>query len=335
VLEELLTSREVDAVVAVVVATAVTDGEAALLRLAETAGRHPHVPVLVVPLGGLDGEGLHAVTTYSSVASAVRALSHVVGYVRWRAVPATFPPLSDPSAASAARAWCRSTLGARRDCWLDVAQARGLLGWYGVDLLGEVVTGEGQAVAAATRAGYPVAVKAAAAGALHKTEHRLLRIGLGSAEDVSRAVEELGPGAPLLVQPMRKGVELALGMVRDPALGPLVMVAAGGVATDLWADRTFLVPPVSSADAARALRGLRVWPLLDGYRGQPSVDVDAVAELLVAVGRLAVDVPELAELDLNPAIVSGSGVSVVDVRARLATTDEAGADPPPQLRRAP
>ena len=102
---------------------------------------------------------------------------------------------------------------------------------------------------------------------------------------------------------MARGVEIALGVVRDPALGPLVMVAAGGVATDVWDDRAFLVPPLSRADASRALRSLRIWPLLEGFRGSAPADVAGLERLVLSVGRLAADVPELAELDLNPVLV--------------------------------
>ena len=137
---------------------------------------------------------------------------------------------------------------------------------------------------------------------------------------------------PVLVQPMATGVELALGIVRDPDFGPLVMVAAGGVATGVWNDRAFLVPPVTPLDAARVVRALRIWPLLDGYRGLPRVDVAALEALVVAVGELAVDVPDLAELDLNPVVVTPSGPVLVDVKARLARGSATDAGIPRRLR---
>ncbi len=165
---------------------------------------------------------------------------------------------------------------------------------------------------------------------------RLLIVGR-SVPEVERAVSdfaaELGRATvPVLVQPMASGVEVALGVVRDPALGPLVMVAAGGVATDVWNDRVFLVPPLSHADASRALHSLRIWPLLEGYRGSAPADVAALEQLVQAVGRLASDVRELAELDLNPVMVGPDGYAVVDVKMRLASPT--GPDPtaPRQLR---
>ncbi len=156
-------------------------------------------------------------------------------------------------------------------------------------------------------------VKVAEPGIVHKTDRGLVRVGLTSYDEVEAAVDGFGvslgqPDVGVLVQPLVSGVELALGVVRDPGFGPLVMVAAGGVATDLLADRVFLLPPLTRADAGRALRSLRCWPLLDGFRGSPRVDVAGLEELIVSLGALATDVPEVAELDLNPVLVATDGV---------------------------
>ena len=121
-------------------------------------------------------------------------------------------------------------------------------------------------------------------------------------------------------------------MFRDPSLGPLIMVAAGGVAVDVWDDHAFLLPPLGAADVVRALRSLRTWPLLDGFRGAEPAAVDDLARLVADVARLAVDVPELAELDLNPVMVSPTGSAVVDAKLRLAHPDAALQDLPRQLR---
>ena len=96
------------------------------------------------------------------------------------------------------------------------------------------------------------------------------------------------------VQPVVHGVEVACSVVRDEVFGPLVRVAAGGIASDVLQDEVHLLPPVAPSDAARALRGLRLWPLLDGFRGTARVDVAALEALVVAAARLAVDVPQVA-----------------------------------------
>jgi hypothetical protein len=113
------------------------------------------------------------------------------------------------------------------------------------------------------------------------------------------------------------------------------MVAAGGVATDVWDDRAFLVPPVARSDASRAIRSLKVWPLLDGFRGAPRGDVAGLETMIEALGRLAVDVPEVAELDLNPVLVGPEGCAVVDVKIRLAVPVGPDAATPRQLRPLP
>jgi acyl-CoA synthetase (NDP forming) len=220
--------------------------------------------------------------------------------------------------------------------WLPPEQAAALLADYGIKSLGETVQGAEAAVAAAQRMGYPVAMKVADPELVHKTDRGLVRIGVSGDLQVAAAVAdfaaELGTVPPVLVQPMATGVEVALGVVRDPALGPLVMVAAGGVATDVWDDRVFLVPPLSHADASRSLRSLRIWPLLEGYRGSAPADVAGLEQMVLAVGRLAADVRQLAELDINPVLVGEHGCAVVDVKMRLAAPF--GPDPtaPRQLR---
>jgi acyl-CoA synthetase (NDP forming) len=120
--------------------------------------------------------------------------------------------------------------------------------------------------------------------------------------------------------------------VRDPGFGPLVMVAAGGVATGIWEDRAFLVPPFSARDASRAIRSLRIWPLLDGYRGSPRSDVASLERVLVSLGDLAADVPEVAELDLNPVMATPEGAVLVDVKVRLAAAVPLDAGIPRRLR---
>ena len=95
-------------------------------------------------------------------------------------------------------------------------------------------------------------------------------------------------------------------------------MAAGGVATELWDDQRLLIAPVTRVDALGALRSLRIWPLLAGYRGQPAADTDGLTELIAAVGLLAYEVPELVEMDLNPVVVNPDGCELVDVKMRVA-----------------
>jgi acyl-CoA synthetase (NDP forming) len=125
------------------------------------------------------------------------------------------------------------------------------------------------------------------------------------------------------VQPqVSEGVELIVGVTLDRLFGPLVMVGLGGIAVELLGDQQFRVLPVTDVDAAEVVRSLRGSPLLFGYRGQPPADVAAVEDVILRVARLAGDLPEVAEVDLNPVLARPDGATVLDARVRVV--------PPPQ-----
>lgn len=343
----VLASGEVDALLLVPVATGVTDGRASLEAMLRVRAEHPDVPVVMVPLGGLDmpeSAGPEyagpAATCYRTTASAVGALSRVVRYAKWLRAPHGVAINADEAVRRTVQRRAGELLAEAADGgWLTPDAASELLAGYGLEGLGETAVGADATMEVARRLGYPVALKVADPDVVHKTDRGLVRIGIGddlaAAAAVADFFAELGAVAPVLVQRMAQGVEVALGVVRDPSLGPLVMVATGGVATDVWDDRVFLVPPVTGADASRAVRSLRIWPLLEGYRGAPPADVAALEQMLVNLGRLAADVREVAELDLNPVMVGEHGCAVVDVKLRLAAP--VGPDPaaPRQLRPLP
>ncbi|MGA9749622.1 MAG: acetate--CoA ligase family protein [Nocardioides sp.] len=180
-------------------------------------------------------------------------------------------------------------------------------------------------------------MKVADSNIVHKTDRGLVRVGLESPAEVIAAIRafarELGrEDVPVIIQPVVDGVEVALGVVRDPGFGPLVMVAAGGIATGILEDRAFLLPPFTERDAARAVRSLRIWPLLEGYRGLPRTDIEGLVNLLVTLAQLAIDVPEIAELDFNPVMCTPSEVVLVDVKVRLEESSPFNAGVPRQLR---
>jgi acyl-CoA synthetase (NDP forming) len=196
-------------------------------------------------------------------------------------------------------------------------EAMALLADYGI---GVPAAGEGsspdEAVAAAERIGYPVVLKTAAPGVQHKSDVGGVAVGLGDAEAVRRAYEEiaarLGPRAVVAAM-APPGVEMALGIVRDPMFGPLVLVAAGGVLVELLHDRRLALPPVDAAAAHRMIDGLRSRPLLDGLRGAPAADVEALAEAVARLSALATDLGDLLDaVDVNPVIVGPDGCVAVD-----------------------
>ncbi|GAA3811684.1 GNAT family N-acetyltransferase [Nocardioides panacisoli] len=332
-----LASGEVDAVIAVVVAIGTNDLDATLAALAEVRRSHPDRLVVAVPLGETE-PAPEDITVFRSAAAALSALGRVTRYAAWRRVDAHDPEPTDPAAARAARMTARGLLQvSTTQGWIRPAEARELLGRYEIDLDGRFASGVEEAGTVAQELGFPVAVKLAEPDVVHKTDQGLVRTGLRRRSEVEAAVASFermhGRPCSVLVQPMRSGVELALGVVRDPGFGPLVMLAAGGVAVDALDDRAFLVPPFHEDDALRVLRSLRVWPLLDGFRGAAPAATRDVARLAERLGRLAVDVPEVAEIDLNPVMVRPDGCAVVDAKLRLASASDAATDLPSQLRR--
>jgi acyl-CoA synthetase (NDP forming)/GNAT superfamily N-acetyltransferase len=334
----VLGSGEVDAVLVVPVATGVTDGSGTMTELVRARALHPEIPVVGVPLGGLPAAApaTPPITTYRTNASALRALGRAVRYAEWLAEEQAPPLPSDPARLVEAREQVRVTLAGVESRWLDAGQGAELLGGWGIPLLGRAAHSATEAMDAASSAGFPVAVKVTDPGVVHKTELGLVRTGLRTRDQVRQAYRDfraaVGHAPQVLVQPMVSGTEIALGLVRDPSMGPLVMVASGGVATDVWDDRAFLVPPVSEAEAARAIGSLRISRLLAGFRGEPAGDLTGLIGLVTALGRLAVDVPEVAELDLNPVMVSADGCAVVDAKVRLATPIGPDVHAPRQLR---
>src|SRR5262249_9776854 len=162
-----------------------------------------------------------------------------------------------------------------------------------------------------------------------------VRLDLRDEADVRDAYVAIGAALrvaapPVLVQrQLPTGVELVAGIVHDALFGSLVMLGLGGVHTEVFADRALRLLPLTDTDAAGMWRGLRAARLLTGYRGAPSVDTAAVEDLLLRLGRLAEDLPEVAELDLNPVLAGPDGVVAVDVKLRLAVVGE---EPDAQVR---
>jgi acetate---CoA ligase (ADP-forming) len=196
-------------------------------------------------------------------------------------------------------------------------RASALLAGNGVPVVpAELVSGEAEAVAAAERFGYPVVLKTAAEGLGHKTDVGGVRLGLGDAEDVRRAYREvaaaLGPGA--LVQPQRTGgVELLVGIVRDPAWGLVLAVGLGGVWVEVLDDSALRVLPVDETDVREALGELRGAALLHGGRGTLAADLDAVARVVARVCALAEGLGDsLESLEINPLLVRGPDVEALD-----------------------
>jgi acetyltransferase len=211
---------------------------------------------------------------------------------------------------------------------LSEVASKALLSTYGLVTPSErVVDAPSSAVVAATEIGYPVALKLNGDAIAHKTERGLVRLGLIDSDAVLRAADELlaaatlddGPVA-LLVSPMVRGNrELIAGLVRDPQFGPTVMFGVGGILAEAVADVAFRPAPLDPVTASEMIESLRTQRLLGVFRGEAAVSRERLVDLLVGLGRLAVERPDVASVDVNPLIVDASGTPVaVDALVELA-----------------
>jgi acetate---CoA ligase (ADP-forming) len=175
------------------------------------------------------------------------------------------------------------------------------------------------ALTAATEIGYPVVLKTDEPRIAHKSDVAGVRLGLGDPEAVGSAYDDLaarlGPRV-LVCQTAAPGTELALGIVRDPALGSLVVIGAGGVLIEIFSERAVVLPPVTRSSALAVLARLRLAAVLAGARGQLPADVDAIADAITALSGLACELGDVLDaLDINPLICGPSGAVAADVLA--------------------
>ena len=226
------------------------------------------------------------------------------------------PPLESPTpVAEDVRDRWRHRLSEGRE--VDELEGLQLLADYGIPVIPTREAGSvAVAVGAANELGWPVAIKTAAPGVQHKSDVGGVALGLTDADALRTAYEDIAArlGPRVVVAPMApKGVEVALGIVRDHTFGPLVLVAAGGVLVELMKDRQLALPPLDEHQARSLIDRLRSRPLLDGLRGAPAADVASLAFAISRLSVLASDLGDLiAALDVNPMIVSPTGCVAVD-----------------------
>jgi acetate---CoA ligase (ADP-forming) len=183
------------------------------------------------------------------------------------------------------------------------------------------------AVAFALTAGYPVVLKIVSQAWIHKSDQGGIRLHLKDERELRQAYEDLWrsfrsatPDAVLdgiLVQKQARGFELLVGLKKDPQLGPVVLVGMGGIYTEVFQDVARGLVPLSRSEVREMLASLRCYPILAGVRGQQGVKMEAVENLLLSVSQLAMDYPEILEMDLNPVLASPDGCWCVDSRLVL------------------
>ena len=260
---------------------------------------------------------------YAYPEAAARALARAARYGSWRARPTSTVPEFGDLRAEDARSVVASFLARMPGGgWLSAEEADDLLRCYGIPMVEFIRAADADAAAdAAGRLGGHVVIKADVPGLLHKSAAGAVELDLDGAGQVRAAVRRLqaefaGRLSGVLVEPMvAGGVETIVGVVQEPVFGPVVVFGLGGVATDVLGDRTARLAPLTVADADDLVHSIRAaLPGLDGLR-----------DVLLRVSWLAGDLPQVAELDLNPVIARPDGVIAVDARVRV--TSRRPADP--------
>jgi acyl-CoA synthetase (NDP forming) len=253
-----------------------------------------------------------SIPNYPSVDRAVRALSHLID--RGAALARAPHAKAGTSPARALRPGVHSE-----------AESKAYLATYAIPTTEEqVVSGADAAIAAAERIGYPVALKVSSAAIAHKSDAGGVLLNLKDATAVRGAASTMAqrfPGEAMLVQKMvPAGIELIVGGQRTQATGPVIMLGVGGIFAEVLDDVVFCRAPASVAAVRAALGRLRSQRLLDGYRGTPPVDRNAVAAIGARLSEIIAANPSISEVDLNPVIASGSGAIIVDALIRVEET---------------
>ena len=278
----------------------------------------------------LDAGG-ERIPAYTFPENAARALARIASYAEWRAQPLGLLWGFDDIRVDDARAVCRGALETRGEDWLTDEEMRRVLNAFGLPLAASAVANTADAAAALGAVlGFPVVAKILSHRVQHKTEIGGVRLNLQNAAAVRGAFDDLVARARdagvldaldgVLIQPMiTGGVETMIGVAADRLFGPLIAFGLGGIHVELLGDVRFRVAPLTDHDADELMREIRGYPLLQGYRGQPAADVEALRDLLLRVSRLADEVPEIIELDLNPvlALPAGHGCRIVDARIKV------------------
>ncbi|MEV7623025.1 GNAT family N-acetyltransferase [Actinoplanes sp. NPDC089786] len=265
---------------------------AAALASVALAGEKPTVATFLL------GQSPARVPSYPSVEEAVRALGRVASYADWlRRPPGVLPEFT-----------------------IDQERTN-VLSRYGIDVVPSIAAGDEEAVlAAAEQVGYPVAIKAAGRALRHRIDLGAVRLALAGPDAVRAAYAELlgAFGPEVLVQSMvPPGVACTIEVVEDPAFGPVVGFGLGGVASELLGDLAWRAAPLTDRAAEALVDEPRAAPLLHGYRGSQPVDRAALIDLLLRVGRLADDHPEIRSLSLNPVLARPDGYSVLHAQTEI------------------
>src|SRR5579859_3976051 len=332
VINTLGTCPDIDSVIVIFTPPLVTKASEVVRAIHRAARDLPRkIPVLSVFMSRSSAPrlirlGASAIPHYPFPEDAAHALSLAARYSTWRAMPEEEVVTPEGIDRDPATAVIASAL-ADDPGWMDPSRVRDLLSAYGIPLVETAIAATAQeAGREARRMDAPVALKAIAPGLLHKSDAGAVKLNLRGAHAVEAAAAEMAArlgaaGSQVTgyqVQRMAEpGVEMLVGVVQDQHFGPVLACGAGGTATELVKDVAVRITPITRGEAARMVRSLKTFPLLDGYRGAPRTDVASLEDVLLRVSALVEGHPEIAEMDLNPLIVSPRGAVAVDARVRV------------------
>jgi acyl-CoA synthetase (NDP forming)/GNAT superfamily N-acetyltransferase len=326
----------VDAVIVVHVPVLANDQDETTTMLSELSAAGPK-PIVVVFGTDRDARVSANATPLVSTATAREAallLGHIAERREWLDRQEEYELPISPAALTRIRAIISAgMLQGGNDGWLPIMAAFEMLSLAGIKVAGPVLaTSSDEAAAIAAAIGFPVSVKAANPGLLHRSDVGAVRIGLRDEYNVLCAYEaiehELGDtmGGALIQAMAPSGVEMILGISNDRHFGPLVLVGAGGRTAELWRDTALHLAPLGRQSATSMIASLRSHRLLTGFRGSEPADETALIDALVRVAQLAAEFPEIAELDMNPLIVHRHSATAVDAKIRLAANPMAEHD---------
>lgn len=322
-LRVLMRDPAVHAAIVIFIPPLVTEADAVASAIASAVKLAPHKPVAGVFMRSAAApEALASIPCFAFPEPAAIALARVAAYSEWRhTAPGTVPTLPDIEPRMA-RAVVDSAL-TRGGGWLTTVEANALLAAVGIaSPRSNLASSVDEAVATATRFGFPIALKAVGRELLHKTEHKAVCLNLQTPADVRLAAANLTHqlGATmegLLVQRMVIGAEMMIGAINDATFGHVIVCGSGGILIELLADSQCRLYPVTTQDADEMVAALKGTRLLRGYRGGTPADVAAFREAILRLSALVGICPEIQELDVNPLAVLAAGVAALDVRVRV------------------
>lgn len=282
------------------------------------------------------------IPSYATPEAAVNSFMHLVRYKRNQDILMETPPaLTADLAFDSDKAWgiVAKVISEGRE-WLNELEAKAVLDAYGIPTVKtHLAKSPEEASAFAEALGFPVVLKLFSPDILHKSDVRGVALNLRSSEavqqaalDIEQTVREMRPDARIegfTVQKMvsSKGThELILGVLNDQTFGPILLFGQGGTAVEILDDKALALPPLNLKLAKDMVSRTKVYQLLKGYRDQEAIDMDALLLTLIKLSQMVVDLDHLAELDINPLLVSKEGVIVLDARIKASIKKTAGAD---------